>query len=304
MNASHRGKPILVTGSHRSGSTWVGKMLALSPFVAYIDEVFNADVGHPLSHKGIFQHDFAYVTEENEAHYAPAIGDVLQFRFGHQSRKFGGLLPSRRLLYAWMYRAFSLPRPLLKDPIAALSAEWLVGKFDMDALVIIRHPAAFVSSLLRMNWRFNFDAFLNQTRLMEDWLHPFERMIKERPDDPIEEASVVWLCIYHVLDAYIQRHPEWIVKRHEDMSLAPSKEFAEVYEKLGIPFTDRIARTIEEHSVPSNPVAAPNNVEHHLQRDSQGLVKHWKRTLSAGDVNRIREIADPLASKYYKEKDW
>ena len=31
-------KPILVTGSHRSGSTWVGKMLATSPSVNYIHE--------------------------------------------------------------------------------------------------------------------------------------------------------------------------------------------------------------------------------------------------------------------------
>ena len=30
--------PILVTGSHRSGSTWVGKMLSVAPHVAYIHE--------------------------------------------------------------------------------------------------------------------------------------------------------------------------------------------------------------------------------------------------------------------------
>ena len=35
------GRPILVTGAHRSGTTWVGKMLALAPGVAYVHEPFN-----------------------------------------------------------------------------------------------------------------------------------------------------------------------------------------------------------------------------------------------------------------------
>ena len=34
-------KPILVTGSHRSGTTWVGKMLAATGSVGYIHEPFN-----------------------------------------------------------------------------------------------------------------------------------------------------------------------------------------------------------------------------------------------------------------------
>jgi hypothetical protein len=114
----------------------------------------------------------------------------------------------------------------------------------------------------------------------------------------------LWLCIYHVLDAYIQRHPEWIVKKHEDLSTAPSSEFAEIYERLGIPFTSRIADAIEEYTAPSNPVAAPDNAEQHLQRDSRALVKHWKRTLSVEEIDRIRETTDVLASKFYRDEDW
>ena len=40
--SSRRARPILVTGSHRSGSTWVGKMIASHPRVAYVEEPFNA----------------------------------------------------------------------------------------------------------------------------------------------------------------------------------------------------------------------------------------------------------------------
>ena len=303
MGGGRRG-PILVTGSHRSGSTWVGKMLALSPFVAYIDEVFNPDPGHPLSDRGTFKHAYTYITEENEDRYFEGINDVLRFRFGPRARRFGGLLPSRRFFYRWTVGAFSLPRPLLKDPIAAMSAEWLADRFGMEVVVLVRHPAAFAASLLRMGWRFDFSVFARQERLMEDWLYPFEDRIRRPPTDPIDEAALAWLCVYHVLDGYVQRHPEWIVKRHEELASAPGREFAEVYERLGMRFTGRIARRIEAHTARSNPVSAPGNVEHHLHRDSQALVKQWKRTLSADDVGRIRDTVDVLACKYYTEEDW
>jgi hypothetical protein len=40
-------KPILVTGLHRSGKTWLARMIAASPAVAYIPEPFNIhhDIG-------------------------------------------------------------------------------------------------------------------------------------------------------------------------------------------------------------------------------------------------------------------
>lgn len=63
--------PILVTGIHRSGTTWVGKMLAASGQVTYINEPLN------VQHRpGIFQakvpYWYTYITRENEQLYLPA----------------------------------------------------------------------------------------------------------------------------------------------------------------------------------------------------------------------------------------
>ncbi|HUH21151.1 MAG TPA: hypothetical protein VLZ09_04715, partial [Gaiellaceae bacterium] len=64
MTASAK-RPILVTGAHRSGTTWVGKMLALAPGVGYVHEPFN-----PRFSAGRFDRYFTVVTRENEARYA------------------------------------------------------------------------------------------------------------------------------------------------------------------------------------------------------------------------------------------
>jgi len=74
-------KPILITGSHRSGTTWVGRMLAEAPSVFYIHEPFS--VTDPPS-RGIcnaeFKHWFTYITPENESYYYEAIKNTIKLK--------------------------------------------------------------------------------------------------------------------------------------------------------------------------------------------------------------------------------
>jgi len=57
---------ILVTGSHRSGTTWVAKMIANSPSVGYIHEPFNPTIYRPGICAAKFR-GFTYISKENEA---------------------------------------------------------------------------------------------------------------------------------------------------------------------------------------------------------------------------------------------
>lgn len=65
------GPPILVTGIHRSGTTWVGKMLAAGAHTAYVSEPLN--INHrPGVFRAAVEHLYTYITNENEAEYLPA----------------------------------------------------------------------------------------------------------------------------------------------------------------------------------------------------------------------------------------
>jgi hypothetical protein len=68
---------------------------------------------------------------------------------------------------------------LIKDPFAFFSSEWLAERFDMAVVVVIRHPAAFVSSIINLNWSHPFSHFLEQTLLLNERLVPFEDEIRE-----------------------------------------------------------------------------------------------------------------------------
>ena len=56
-------KPILVSGSHRSGSTWVGKTIALSNKVRYVHEPFNIQMD---VHNAPFKYWFQYLSENSD----------------------------------------------------------------------------------------------------------------------------------------------------------------------------------------------------------------------------------------------
>ena len=72
--------PILVTGAHRTGTTWVGKMLASDPQTAYISEPLNV-LHRPGVLRTPINYWYTYITKENEDKYLPAFQELLTFRY-------------------------------------------------------------------------------------------------------------------------------------------------------------------------------------------------------------------------------
>jgi hypothetical protein len=307
MIGQTRGKPILVTGSNRSGTTWVGRTIALSRSVGYMNEAFNLsfyDYESPHKSHIPIQHRYTYITRDNEAQYLDFVQQTLRFQLDYRIRPTRLPVKLQRFVYATTYRLFRYPRPLLKDPLAAVASEWLAKTFDLDVVVMVRHPAAYVSSLKRLGWGFDFGNFLNQPQLMQDWLQPFSAELQNPPQELVDRGALLWMCLYHVLDGFIQRNPGWTVKQHEEVSAAPVEQFRDIYQRLNIPFTGNIINRIERETSSANPVDAPGNVTHHLQRDSRALVKSWQKSLTEGEITRIRQKTEPLASRFYADDDW
>ncbi len=124
-------KPILVTGAHRSGSTWAGNMISSPPDIAYVNEPFNI-LYKPGSCRPHFTHWYTYVCDENESLHFKYIEDCLSYkpRMFNKVLKHGSLrdLPRISKFQIECYKARLLgKRPLMKDPLAVLSSEWLAN---------------------------------------------------------------------------------------------------------------------------------------------------------------------------------
>ena len=118
--------------------------------------------------------------------------------------------------------------PLLKDPIAVFSAEWLNTTFGTEPVLLVRHPAAFAASVKRLDLRHPFGHFLAQPLLMRDWLEPYAEQLEtfaRREQDIVDQAILLWNVIHHALAEYRTRHPDWILLRLEDLSRGRSTSF-------------------------------------------------------------------------------
>jgi hypothetical protein len=271
-------------------------MLALAPGVGYVHEPFN-----PRFSAGRFDRYFTVVTRGNEARYASELEHALTFRYE--------LVPRLRTRHrpkdvARTLRDFARvqrvrrrrPRPLMKDPIALLSAEWLAQRFDMDVVVLIRHPAAFASSLKRLGWKHSFATFLDEGRV-PDVIQPYETEIRAQarePGDLLAQAALLWRLLYNAVATYRERH--------EDFSLDPPGSFERLYERLGLELTEAARAEIERASSSGNPSELPT--PHAVELDSAASLGRWRDELTRHEIETLRERTSDVWPQFYSDEDW
>lgn len=319
MNRMKGSKPILVTGAHRSGTTWVGKMIAASPRVYYIQEPFNVDYPPRPGISRIRMHDwFTYISEENANSYYRDLQDTLACRYDLRAecaalRTSGDVLRMLRDSSYATYSRITHKSPLVKDPIALFSAEWLAKTFSMDVIVMIRHPAAFASSIKRLNWKHDFTHFLHQPELMEEYLAPFAAEIEDfaaHEHDILEQAALLWNIMYYRVSQYKRLHSDWIFLRHEDASMDPLHHFEYLYNRLGLNFSASVQAVIREYSDSSNPEEAQGkntaavNTAIIDKRDSKAAISTWKKKFTGAEISWLREQVEDVAREFYTDADW
>jgi hypothetical protein len=303
--------PILVTGAHRTGTTWVGKMLAASGEAAYLSEPLN--VWHrPGVLRAPVKHWYTYISSENEADYLPAFQEMLRFRYhpldeirSLRSRKDAMRMGRDGWIFAqgWLRRQ----QPLLKDPFAVFSIPWFAGRLGCQAVVTVRHPAAFASSLKRLNWPFDFSDLLAQPLLMDDLLEPFRaamEKLQKAPGDVLGQASLLWSMVYQAVERIRQSMPGVLIVRHEDLSVAPLERYAELYSALGLRFTPSAQKAIEQASRAENPQEVSRQAVHSYRLDSRANLDNWKRRLSAEEIAYVRSLTEEVAALYYPDVLW
>jgi len=305
-----KNKPILVTGAHRAGTTWLGKMLSASSETAYISEPLNV-----LHRPGVFSAKvmrwYTYICSENEHEYLAAYQKMLRLGYG-LGKELPALRSSRDVMrmgrdfFTFWRGKLTRARPLIKDPFAVLSLIWFHQRLDCDLVVIVRHPAAVTSSLKRLGWVFDFSDLLKQPALMRDWLEPYRSEMEAMlltPQDVVGQSALLWRIIYRVVEQNRDSIPLRLV-RHEDLSLDPPGGYRSLYESLGLRYTPEVERTILNSSSSENPGELSKKAVHAVRLDSRANLKNWKKRLSQEEIDRIRKITADVSPGYYSDEEW
>jgi hypothetical protein len=307
-------KPILVTGSHRSGSTWVGKTISYSDEVYYIHEPFNIlseIVDYGIS--GVrFPYWYFYISDYNGESYHNQIKKMFELKYNYLE-KIKHIRSKRdvytlKRIYELKKAKRNLSRPLIKDPLALFSSEWLYKQFDLDIIIMIRHPAAFVGSLKAINWSHPFDHFLKQPQLMNDHLSEFKEEIEDFANNEksiIDQGILIWLITHSYIKKLKERYSDWLFVRHEDVSIDPINEFKKIFSHLKLEFTDKIRENIKEFSGKSNQAEVfSTDLDTMIKRDSNAVINSWKKRLTSNEISYIREKVSYLSNEFYSEDEW
>lgn len=281
-------RPVLVTGSMRSGTTFVGNVLAAADNLFYLHEPLNPVWGIESNSRW-----FLYVRDANdeEANIIDRLMTLnVEFRAPETGRplrdtlkKWLGVRSSWRAVY---YRHFakSSSRLLLKDPLAAFASRYMHVHHGAAVIALIRHPMAFYYSNKRLGWDFDFGQLLVQEQLLDDHLSGEVGLLHRDDLNYPQRMGLLWRCVYKVLTTFTQEAGEeqsWVLKRHEDICTQPRKEFRDVFRRIGSSFDGEVEQFISKHMNTSNSVKAGGKT-HKLQRNSSGLVDYWRSTLRNG----------------------
>lgn len=304
-------QPILVTGAHRTGTTWVGKTLSLERGLTYISEPL-----HFRHSVGVFRVQvpgwYTYICKENQDQYQQAFEDLLDFRYHfkpalkelHSIKDAGKLI---RDSLTFLTARIANSSPLIKDPFAVFSVPWLLKRFNVRAVVLVRHPLSFVSSLKRLGWSFDFTHLLDQPLLMRDHLEPFRQAMESSqysPEDVIGQGIMLWRMIYSTVYSYLMEYPGIILIRHEDLSLDPVGRFGELFERLDLSYPEEVQAVIRKTTRPANPDQLEKGKEHAIHLDSRANLQNFRQRLGAREIDRIVSGCQKELGYFYEPEEW
>ena len=293
---------VLITGIHRSGSTWIGNMLALSPELIYIHEPFQVGIKYH-NPNGIFDHWFEYVENnipedrKNEIlDYIVALTSItahdlkdLRTRQLHKiKRTLNNALKKTTFSY---YKR----RVLIKDPIAVFSSVWLYRNIDnLKVVVLIRRPEAFVSSLKKLNWEFDFNEFAGQPGLM-NILNSEEkelvlRYAAQKPDI-IHQGIALWNIIYRMLFEMKQKYPQWLFVKYEDIIQSPESEFKSIFKFCNVTLDNSILNKILTYS--------SSEKGNGMKKVSAKQADIWEKRISEDEYNLIISNTKSVSQLWY-----
>jgi len=284
----------------RSGTTWLGRMISASKYYFYVHEFIN-----PVC---LFQETrpfqkYHYIDEHNIHRYEPILEKLINLTYKSEMEKNSIKHIAKetvRSFYSMKRRALGYPQPLLKEPNACFSSDFLSRKYGWKVIVLVRHPAAVAASFNRMGWPSDLDRILQQKTLIRKY---FSKIALEKHRDRVEEISLLWLMVMHVLTRFMERNKDWILVRHEDICRDPLGKFEKIFEKLNIFFSKKMKNKIIS-STQSETVTPEDRDPFHLKRNSRKLAGAWQDLLTAEEIEKIKRIVSPVSDQYYGEQDW
>ena len=268
-------RTVMVSGVARSGTTWLGNIIASQGSNRLMFEPFNPWPVGPL-------HSANYIQYKRPTDEDAELAD------------FCGRLFSGAIRHSWIDRHIDhlLPKGrVVKAVRANLMLAWLRQNFpQVRQVLLIRHPCAVVSSWLQLGWTAERDiaALLEQPKLVDDFLVNKWDLIK-RANTIEERIAIVW-CVNHLVPLQQAQSGDLHVVFYERLITQPEVEVPRLFRAVGREYQDSIFDYLSKPSTTARPSSAVVT--------GHDRVTRWQKKLSAGQVNRIISVVAAFGLDY------
>jgi hypothetical protein len=191
------------------------------------------------------------------------------------------------------------PHVIVKSANCAFSLEWIARRYHPRVVIQRRNPLNVVSSWMALDLEPDPHDNPAVRRL---WLSPLGLT---RPSTATSRvAKVAWTVgvLTAALKETAERHPEWIVVSHDDLSSDPYEGFTALFAEIGLPWTPRVKAYLQAaddpaffvtganpRSHPNTQTAAGDGTSRRIQQATQ-----YQRRLTPAQIDEARSILDDL----------
>lgn len=237
---------ILITGSTRSGTTFMGRMLArCANNLIYLYEPFQIGLKE-RSKNGVFDYWFENLDENKietaikylERYKRLNIHDFLKFRRRHfdiERIKFDINIIQRKIKYDFGDK--NTFRFIIKDPIAIFSTEVLYNHIDnLKVIVMIRSPLKVIESYKKLGWDIGFIELKRQNKLLEQFPRDLVELVNYYTENHdkvniIDKGILLWNLIYFQVLKYKEKYENnWKFIKLEDVENNLNKVKADLFQ--------------------------------------------------------------------------
>ena len=261
------GNSILVAGTARSGTTWLGDLIASQIPSRILFEPFNPDLVSDYRHFPYFQ--YMRPGTENPEFYAFAqkvfTGEI---RNGWIDRHNERLISKVRLV---------------KEIRANLALKWLNENFpEIPIIFIVRHPCAVVLSRMELGWATDRDIepFLSQPQLVEDYLCPYMDLIRSAVNSE-EKHAVIW-SVSNLVPLKQFSSGELKVVYYEDLCTQLEIELEGVFEAIGYKYSGLLFASTHQPSQTTRRASAIVT--------GTNKIENWMKKLSRAQIDNILQV--------------
>ena len=266
---------IVVAGTARSGTTWLGNLIAAQVPCRILFEPFHPEL--VTEYSGFHYFQYMRPDTENPEFYA----------FAH--KVFMGKIRNR-----WIdrqnERIISKFR-VVKEIRANLALKWLHDHFSQVPIVLlIRHPCAVVSSRMELGWATDLDIqpLLSQPELIEDHLLPYLDLINNAKSTE-EKHTIIW-CVSNLVPLKQLNPGEVKIVYYENLCSQPDKELPELFEFLGQPYTRPVIEIINQPSQTTNATSAVVT--------GTDKIEGWKKKLGRSQIDGVLRTVDAFGMSH------